>query len=124
MKLIPGLQNWRSPGEEPVVTIGTFDGIHVGHQALIRALGGDAARLSPPARMLTFEPMPREYFAPANPPARLTSLRERWRVLQLVGLDSLCVLRFDERLRDMTGEAFAQLLARDLCATVVVIGHD
>jgi riboflavin kinase / FMN adenylyltransferase len=74
--------------------------------------------------MLTFEPMPREFFAPANPPPRLTSLRERWRLLQRIGLGSLCVLRFDERLRDMTGEAFAQVLARDMCAAVVVIGHD
>jgi riboflavin kinase / FMN adenylyltransferase len=81
-------------------------------------------RMSRPTMMLTFEPMPREFFAPANPPPRLTSLRERCRLLQRMGLDSLCVLRFDERLRDMTGEAFAQLLARDMRAAVVVIGHD
>ena len=124
MKLIRGLQNLRSSQLGSVVTIGTYDGLHLGHLSLLRRLAEHGARMSRPTMMLTFEPMPREFFAPANPPPRLTSLRERCRLLQRMGLDSLCVLRFDERLRDMTGEAFAQLLARDMRAAVVVIGHD
>ena len=64
------------------MTIGTYDGLHLGHQALIARLHGACARgVALPAVLLTFEPMPREYLAPEDPPARLTTLRERWRIL-------------------------------------------
>jgi riboflavin kinase/FMN adenylyltransferase len=106
------------------VTIGTFDGIHPGHRALIDSLLAHGRRLGRPAMMLTFEPMPREYLAAANPPARLTSWRERWRVLQRTGLSYVLQLKFDERLRCVTGEAFTRLLADQLKAAAVVIGHD
>lgn len=86
MELIRGLQNLRPRHQGSVVTIGTFDGIHPGHQALMRRLREHGERLSRPAMVLTFEPMPREYLAAANPPARLTSWRERWRALQRTGL--------------------------------------
>src|SRR5439155_827173 len=70
------------------------------------------------------EPTPREYLAPNDPPPRLTSLRERWRILSGAGLDYLWLLRFGEALRNLPGEDFAQLLARELRPRVVVIGHD
>ena len=80
-----------------------------------RAAQGACARGGPlPAVVLTFEPTPREYLAAADPPARLTSLRERWRILDAVGLDYLWVLRFGEALRNLTAEDFAQLLVREL----------
>jgi len=124
MELIRGLPNLRQRHQGSVVTIGTFDGIHPGHRALIRVLLEHAQQLSRPAMMVTFEPMPREYLAAANPPARLTSWRERWRVLQRTGLSFVLQLRFDEALRNLSGEAFARLLAEDLRAATVVIGHD
>src|SRR5256884_5098226 len=68
--------------------------------------------------------MPREYLAPADPPARLTSLRERWRILARTRLDYLWLLRFGEALRNLPAEGFAQLLARELRPRVVVVGHD
>ena len=74
--------------------------------------------------LLTFEPMPREYLAPNDPPARLTSLRERWRILSGTPLDYLWLLRFGGALRNLPGEAFAQLLARELRPRLVVVGHD
>jgi len=74
--------------------------------------------------LLTFEPMPREYLMPADPPPRLTSLRERWRILAPLRLDYLWLLRFGEALRNLSAEAFAQLLARELAPQVVVVGHD
>jgi len=117
MELIRGLHNLGKRHRGCVVTIGTYDGIHLGHQALIR-------HLARPAMLLTFEPMPREFLTPDHPPARLTSLRERWRILQAMDLDYLLLLHFDERLRGLTGEAFAQLLSRDLHAASVVVGHD
>jgi len=129
MELIRGLPNLRPRHQGSVVTIGTFDGIHPGHQALIRALLGHSRRLGRRAMMLTFEPMPREYLAtakvpPAVPPARLTSWRERWRVLQRSELDYVLQLRFGESLRCLSGEAFIRLLREDMKASAVVIGHD
>src|SRR5262245_52158742 len=124
MELIRGLSSLRPRHQGSVVTIGTFDGIHPGHRALIDTLLAHGRRLARPAMMLTFEPMPREYLAAANPPARLTSWRERWRVLQQTGLSQVLQLRFDERLRNVTGDAFTKLLAEQLKAPVVVIGHD
>jgi riboflavin kinase/FMN adenylyltransferase len=106
------------------VTIGTYDGVHLGHQALIGRLTAQAARLALPAVLLTFEPMPREYFAPHDPPARLTTLRERLAILATLGLDYTWLLRFDERLRNLSAEAFAEFLARDLRARLIVVGHD
>jgi riboflavin kinase/FMN adenylyltransferase len=106
-----------------VVTIGSFDGIHIGHRALIERLRGHARRLSLPAVVLSFEPLPREYLRAADPPARLTNLRERWRVLEGSGVEQLCLLPFNARLRGLSAVEFMQLLhaAR---ARVVVIGHD
>jgi riboflavin kinase/FMN adenylyltransferase len=124
MELIRGLQNLRQAHRGAVVTIGTFVGHHLGHQALIARARGHAARLGRRSMVLTFEPTPREFLAPASAPARLMSLRERWRVLETLGVDMLCLLRFGARLRNMTGEAFAHLLSSELEASVVVVGHD
>ena len=124
MELIRGLLNIRERQRGCVVTIGTYDGIHLGHQALLDRLKEHAARLSAPTMLLTFEPMPREYLSPEAPPARLTSLRERLRVLEGMSLDNVLVLRFGEALRNLSGEAFAGLLAQNLAARAVVVGHD
>jgi len=124
MELIRGLSSLRPRHQGSVVTIGTFDGIHPGHRALIDSLLAHGRRLGRPAMMLTFEPMPREYLAAANPPARLTSWRERWRVLQRTGLSTVLQLKFDQKLRCVSGEAFTRLLADQLKARAVVIGHD
>jgi riboflavin kinase / FMN adenylyltransferase len=124
MELIRGLVNLHERQRGCVVTIGTFDGIHLGHQALLQRLEEHAARLSAPTVLLTFEPTPREYLAPDAPPARLTSFRERWRVLGGMGLGYLLLLRFGEGLRNLSGEDFAGLLAREVGAKAIVVGHD
>ena len=124
MKLIRGLSGLPRRHDGCVVTIGTYDGLHLGHQALIAHLKSHAQRSGQPAVMLTFEPMPREFLSPADPPARLTTFRERWRILCGAGLDYLWVLRFDEALRNLSAEDFAQLLVQRLRPSVVVVGHD
>ena len=124
MRLIRGLSRGRLRGSGCVMTIGTYDGIHLGHQALLARLNEHAKQWGEPAVLLTFEPMPREFLAPNDPPARLTSLRERWRILSGARLDYLWLLRFGEALRNLPGEAFAQLLARELRPRLVVVGHD
>jgi riboflavin kinase/FMN adenylyltransferase len=124
MRLIRGIAGLTAPAGRCALTIGSYDGLHLGHQALLARLIAQAQEAALPAVMVTFEPMPREYLQPQEPPARLTSLRERWRLLQLLPLDYLCVLRFDEALRNLSPQQFAELLARRLNAVSVVVGHD
>jgi riboflavin kinase/FMN adenylyltransferase len=124
MELIRGLTNLRPHHRGCVVTVGGFDGLHLGHQALIGRLHDAAARLGRPTMLVSFEPMPREYLVPQSPPARLTTWRERWHLLKEFKLSNVLLLRFGEGLRRLSGEDFAQLLARDLDAAAVVVGHD
>jgi riboflavin kinase / FMN adenylyltransferase len=124
MQLIRGFTDLPRHHPACAVTIGTYDGLHLGHQALIERVRSHAGRLRLPSVLLTFEPMPREFLAPADPPARLTTLRERWRILERTGLDYLWVLRFGEALRNLTAEEFARLLTERLRAHTAVVGHD
>jgi riboflavin kinase/FMN adenylyltransferase len=124
MRLIRGLPALPAPCEGVVVTLGAFDGLHLGHQALIARAREQARERNTRALMVTFEPMPREFLQPDSPPARLTSFRERWRLAAAMGLEGFCVLRFDARLRALTGEGFAQRLAGAFGAALVVVGHD
>ena len=125
MELIRGLNGLNDRHRGSVVTIGTFDGMHLGHQALLARLKEHGRRLSRPVMVLTFEPMPREFLlAEGQAPARLTSCRERWRVLERLGCDFLWLLRFGPPLRGLSGEAFAELLAQELRTPLIVVGHD
>ncbi len=124
MELIRGSLNLRERHRGCVLTIGSFDGIHLGHQALLQRLLAHAEVASRPSMVLTFEPLPREYLCPDRPPARLTSWRERWHILGDSGIDYMCVLRFGEVLRNLSAEDFATLLARQLATHRVIVGHD
>ena len=124
MQLIRGLNGLGERQRGCVVTIGTFDGIHLGHQALLGCVAAHARRLGRPSMVLTFEPMPREYLAGDDCPARLTTFRERWQLFATFGVEVLWVLRFDASLRSLSGEGFARLLAEQLRTPVVVVGHD
>jgi riboflavin kinase/FMN adenylyltransferase len=124
MELVRGLQGLKPKHLGAAMTVGSFDGIHLGHGGLIASTCGLAKQLARPAMMLTFEPMPREYLAPQDPPARLTDFRERWRVLERSDLHYLCVLRFDEKLRQLTGMQFVELLTERFNASAVVVGQD
>ena len=124
MQLIRGAKGSGGGSAGCTLTIGTYDGIHLGHQALIARVREHAARLGTASVLLTFEPTPREYLAPRDPPPRLTSLRERWRILAALRLDRLWLLRFGEALRNLSAEDFAQLLVREMAPSIVVVGHD
>jgi riboflavin kinase/FMN adenylyltransferase len=110
-------------GAGVAVTIGAFDGIHIGHQALLARTRALAAAANLSTMLLSFEPLPMEFLHAAEPPARLTNFRERWRILEATGIDELCLLRFDARLRELSGEQFMAML-RDLNVRRVVVGHD
>jgi riboflavin kinase/FMN adenylyltransferase len=121
MQLIRRLDS--PPVRDCVLTIGAFDGIHRGHQALIERLLAHAARLGLPPVLLSFEPLPREFLQAQQPPARLTNLRERWRLLQERGIERLCLLRFGPALRSLTATQFMERL-QSARARLVVVGHD
>jgi riboflavin kinase/FMN adenylyltransferase len=125
MELIRGLHNVRAAHRGAAITIGTFDGVHVGHQAMIRRLRDHARQLGAPAMVLTFEPTPREYLDPARAPARLTTLRERLPLLEKAGADYCLLMRFDEHLRVVRGREFVErLLVSRLVVRHVLVGHD
>ncbi len=91
-----------------VVCIGAFDGLHLGHRALVRHALARARALGVPAVALSFEPLPREFFAPSPPPPRLTLARAKVEGLQQLGVDSVGLLRFDLRLSSMSAQDFVQ----------------
>jgi riboflavin kinase/FMN adenylyltransferase len=91
-----------------VVCIGAFDGLHLGHRALVRRAVERARALGVPAVVLTFEPLPREFFAPKDPPPRLTLARAKFEQLRALGVDVVGLLRFDAKLASMTAERFVR----------------
>ena len=108
-----------------VLTIGNFDGVHRGHQALLKLLTDKARALGVWAVVLTFEPHPREYFAPADAPARLASLREKLLLLAACGVDRVHVCRFDARFAAQPASAFIEdTLIRGLGVRHLFIGDD
>lgn len=120
LRLVRGAGRALAPS---VLTIGTFDGLHIGHAALIARTRERAAELGFECGLLSFEPMPREVLNAADPPARLTNFRERWRLLAGSGLDRLHLLTFNSALRSKSGADFMALL-RALGARAIIIGHD
>jgi len=107
------------------LTIGNFDGVHKGHQAILDRLCRAAAARSLVACVLTFEPHPREFFGPQSAPTRLTSLREKLELLGAKGIGRVHVQRFARAFAAMTAEAFVeQVLCRTLRARWILIGDD
>jgi len=107
------------------LTIGNFDGVHLGHQAMLAELKRAAARLGVPACVLTFEPHPREFFAPDKAPTRLTSLREKLELLADCGIERVHLCRFDYRFAQITAEDFIErVIARGLGARWLLAGDD
>jgi riboflavin kinase/FMN adenylyltransferase len=107
------------------VTIGNFDGVHLGHQAMVARVVAAARALGVVPAALTFEPHPRELFAPASAPTRVTSFREKVELLARHGIERVHVRRFSRRFASLAPEAFvAQVLVRELRARWVLVGDD
>jgi riboflavin kinase/FMN adenylyltransferase len=107
------------------LTIGNFDGIHRGHQAVLVRLMAEARARDLPSAVLTFEPHPREFFDPERAPTRLTSLREKLALLEALGVDLVHVQHFDQTFATLTAAQFIDpVLVRQLRAKLVLIGDD
>jgi riboflavin kinase/FMN adenylyltransferase len=125
MQLVRGLHNLRPVHRGCVATIGNFDGVHLGHQAVFRRLCAIGREFGRPATVVTFEPQPMEYFVPAAAPARLTRFREKVAAIRRTGVDRLLVLEFGPRLAAMSAEAFVEeLLVGRLGVEHLFVGDD
>ncbi len=125
MRLIRGYHNLRPEHRGTLATIGNFDGVHLGHQAVFRELIRRARSQGLPATVVTFEPQPQEWFAPESAPARITRLREKLEAIGACGMDQVLVLEFNPQLAAMEAEAFTRrILARDLGVRHLLVGDD
>jgi len=125
MQLIRGLHNLPAAPRGCALTIGNFDGVHRGHQAVLAQLQARAAELQLPATVMVFEPTPQEYFAPDTAPPRLQRLRDKLTLFRELGVDRVVCLRFDRRLAERDAAAFVQdILVDGLDVRHLVIGDD
>ena len=108
-----------------VVALGNFDGVHLGHQAVIGAALDLAKKLDAPAGVMTFEPHPRSVFVPDQPPFRLTPFRIKARLIEALGVDFLLMQHFDKAFASHSAEDFIdEVLIKGLGVRAVVVGYD
>ena len=125
MELVRGLYNLCARHRGCAATIGSFDGVHLGHQAVIGHLLREARLRGLPATLVTFEPLPREYFQPGTSPPRLTRLREKLQALSGYGIGQVVCLRFDRQLAALSADEFVQrILVDGLDIKYLVVGDD
>ena len=134
MRIIQGLNNLlRTPGGREqgcALTIGNFDGVHRGHQAMLALLRNEARHRGVPSCVLTFEPHPRDHFAaqfkkPELAPARIATLRDKLHELRACGIDRCVVLPFDHALASLSAQAFIDhVLVDALGVRYVLVGDD
>lgn len=125
------MQRWRGLDHLPggwgrcVVTIGVFDGVHKGHQALINRAVELARHRNVPSVLMTFDPHPSEVVRPGSHPAQLTTLRRRAELVERLGVDVFCVLPFTVELSRMPADEFVhEVLVEQLHTTAVVVGEN
>ncbi|MCB5944582.1 bifunctional riboflavin kinase/FAD synthetase [Acidocella sp. KAb 2-4] len=123
MKIFSDWRDLPAEGRGATIALGNFDGVHLGHAAVLRA--AHAARPDAPRAVLTFEPHPREFFRPQDPPFRLTLSTERAAALAGLGVQYLYELPFNDAFSHLTAEAFvSDILHRGLGAAHLVCGAD
>lgn len=124
MEVIRGAYNLKEKHQECVVTIGNFDGLHLGHRALLQKLILKGKELNLPTLAIIFEPQPNEFFA-NKPIARLMRFREKIAALAEQGLDRVLCIRFDEKISTQIAEVFVRkILVEKLAAKYILVGDD
>ncbi|GHE22615.1 bifunctional riboflavin kinase/FAD synthetase [Halomonas urumqiensis] len=125
MQVIRGLHNLRDEHRGCVATIGNFDGVHRGHQAILEQCREQARKLQLPVIVVVFEPQPREFFAGDQAPPRLTRLSDKVRLLGDAGVERVLCLPFNDALRSLTAEEFVEkVLIAGLGVRHLVVGDD
>ncbi|MGD8173006.1 bifunctional riboflavin kinase/FAD synthetase [Vibrio sp. TRT 21S02] len=125
MQLIRGIHNIKPQHKGCVLTIGNFDGVHLGHQEVLCQVSAQAEKLGLPSVVMTFEPQPMELFAKDKAPARLTRLRDKYVQLGKLGLDRLLCVNFNQYFASLSADAFIRdLLVKRLDVKFLVVGDD
>lgn len=125
MQLIRGLHNLQRQQQGCVLTIGKFDGIHLGHKTVLVNLVDKAKLLGLASTVMIFEPQPEEVFAPEKAPARLSRFRDKYEQFKALGIDRLVCVRFNHAFASMSPEKFIQnLLVQQLRVKFLVVGDD
>ncbi|CAH0526789.1 bifunctional riboflavin kinase/FAD synthetase [Vibrio hippocampi] len=125
MELIRGIHNLRSQHHGCVLTIGNFDGVHLGHQTVLEQVKERANQLGLPSVVMTFEPQPMELFTKDKAPARLTRLRDKFELLAQMQLDRLLCVNFNRHFAGLTPESFIRdLLVGKLGVKFLIVGDD
>jgi riboflavin kinase/FMN adenylyltransferase len=125
MQLVRGIHNIRLADHGCVLTIGNFDGVHLGHQQVIKALVNKAKALNCVAAVLVFEPQPQELFSPKTAPARLCRLRDKYNLLAKLGVQRLICVNFTAKFAGQTAEHFIEnLLVNKLGIKHLIVGDD
>ena len=124
MQLIRGFHHALGLSQGCALTIGNFDGVHLGHQAILRHLRQKADELKLPMAVLLFEPQPREFFMGEKAPARLMRLRDKLHYLQQAGVDMVIVAKFDKAFANLSSEDFIGELVSKLQVKFLSIGDD
>lgn len=125
MQLIRGQHNFSRAPQPCVATIGNFDGLHRGHQAVLQQVADTAKQLSLPLTVISFEPLPREYFKPDSAPTRLMAFRDKFLALNQLGVDRWVLLNFNAELAALSAAEFVQrILLEGLNVRHLVVGDD
>ena len=125
MEFIRGLNNVKPQHSGCVLTIGKFDGVHLGHQAVLSNVLQKAKALGLPATVMVFEPQPEEVFTPDRAPARISPLREKYELLKQQGVDRLLAVRFNRAFASQSADTFVHdLLVDKLGVKFLVVGDD
>ena len=113
-----------TPSEPLALAIGNFDGMHLGHQALLHKLCEHAGTQHLTPAVMTFEPHPREFFTPLNAPARLSNLREKLELFEAAGIQKVFVCAFKKRFAAISAPDFLSMLRKKLNANSILVGED
>lgn len=124
MEVIRGVSNLQPRHRGCIVTIGNFDGVHRGHQVILKRVKEKSLELGLPSVLICFEPQPREFFDVYNAPARLTRFREKIALLDEHGIDIVLCFKFDEKTKSASAQDFIDNLVNDLDAKLVMVGDD
>lgn len=125
IEVIRGLHNLQAAHHGCVLTIGNYDGIHLGHQAVLSRLAERGQSLNLPSMVMTFEPTPMEFFRPELAPTRLSSFRETVQDIAAQNIDRLLCVRFDQNFANLSPQAFTRsLLVEKLGVAEILVGDD
>ncbi|TGE84233.1 bifunctional riboflavin kinase/FMN adenylyltransferase [Pseudoalteromonas sp. KS88] len=125
MELIRGIYNIRTQHNGCVLTIGNFDGVHLGHAEVLKGLLKDAKKHNLPSTVMLFEPQPQEFFAKNNAPARLTRLRDKLKLLDNLGIERVICISFNQQFANMQAEQFvSEILINKLGVKALTVGDD